>query len=170
MKFSIREAQLSDAELLIQYMQELASEPGIDLLFEPREFDISVEEESRHLQEYRELDNSIFLLAMSAEGQIIGALNCTGYKRKVGRHVTRLGISVRRGWRDRGVGQALMGSALDWARSSGIVKRVELQVFARNARAIHLYEKHGFELEGRLRRAIYKEGEHLDTLLMSLLM
>jgi RimJ/RimL family protein N-acetyltransferase len=42
-------------------------------------------------------------------------------------------------------------------------------VFANNLRAIRCYEKAGFVLEGRLRKAHFQNGEYLDILLMSVL-
>jgi putative acetyltransferase len=81
-----------------------------------------------------------------------------------------LGISVRKDWCDRGVGTALLRAAIDHARAGGVVKRIELAVFAQNARAIHVYEKLGFRHEGRRRNAVLKNGRYLDDLIMALLL
>lgn len=35
--------------------------------------------------------------------------------------------------------------------------------------AIHLYQKHGFVVEGRRRKVIYSRDEHVDDLIMALL-
>ncbi|MCS7072393.1 MAG: GNAT family N-acetyltransferase [Anaerolinea sp.] len=77
---------------------------------------------------------------------------------------------MRRDWRDRGVGTALMQTAIDWARASPVVQRVQLEVYARNARAIHLYEKFGFEHEGCKRRLYIQDGQPLDMLIMALIL
>ena len=68
------------------------------------------------------------------------------------------------------MGSALIRALIDWARAPGIVTRIELRVYARNARAIHVYEKLGFEREGLRRRAIFQDGEYQDDLLMALLL
>jgi len=47
--------------------------------------------------------------------------------------------------------------------------RVSLEVFAFNARAIHVYEKVGFRHEGRMRDALWWDGAPHDTLLMAAL-
>jgi putative acetyltransferase len=47
--------------------------------------------------------------------------------------------------------------------------RLELEVFTNNPRAIHVYEKVGFEIEGCKRRAVLKEDGYHDTYIMSLL-
>ena len=45
--------------------------------------------------------------------------------------------------------------------------RVELEVFSDNPRAIHLYEKMGFALEGCRRMAVVKNGRYVDEYVMS---
>ena len=47
------------------------------------------------------------------------------------------------------------------------MNRVELQVFANNAQAIHLYETLGFAHEGRRVRAVRVPGGYLDLLDMA---
>lgn len=42
----------------------------------------------------------------------------------------------------------LMEAALDWAEHSNTIRRLELTVQKRNKRAIHIYQKFGFEIEG----------------------
>lgn len=61
-----------------------------------------------------------------------------------------------------------MTRAMEWAKNTHVVKRIELFVYARNGAAIHLYKKFGFVEEGRLRGAIYQHGEYIDDLIMAL--
>jgi len=49
------------------------------------------------------------------------------------------------------------------------LQRIDLTLHAANERARRCYEKCGFRVEGRLRRAIYSEGEYRDELVMGLL-
>ncbi|MCE3255429.1 MAG: GCN5-related N-acetyltransferase [Rickettsiaceae bacterium] len=49
------------------------------------------------------------------------------------------------------------------------MNRVWLSVLEDNERAIKLYKKMGFVDEGRQREAIYKDGKHVDYLMMSIL-
>ena len=49
------------------------------------------------------------------------------------------------------------------------MNRVYLYVFADNDRAVRLYERAGFQVEGRLRQAHYAQGIFNDVLLMALL-
>ena len=49
------------------------------------------------------------------------------------------------------------------------LNRIYLQVLSDNTRAIHLYERCGFQIEGLLRRAVWKGGAFRDVLLMAAL-
>lgn len=49
------------------------------------------------------------------------------------------------------------------------LNRIYLQVFANNLRARRSYEKAGFLLEGTLRQAVYRHGQYIDMLIMSIL-
>lgn len=49
------------------------------------------------------------------------------------------------------------------------LNRIALDVYETNPRAIRSYEKVGFVHEGRKRQAMYKNGQYLDILLMSVL-
>lgn len=49
------------------------------------------------------------------------------------------------------------------------LNRVCLQVYANNPRAVRSYEKAGFVHEGCKRQAMYKDGQYVDILLMSVL-
>jgi ribosomal protein S18 acetylase RimI-like enzyme len=169
MEAIIRPAVPEDAQTIIAYVQRLVEEPGIDILLSPGEFNMTVAEEQAFISGCNAAENSLFLVA-EADGHIIGVLTCQGGKRRAVHHVTTLGMSVDKDWRDQGIGSRLMDYAVEWARRSGVVRRIELYVFARNARAIHLYEKYGFQIEGTHYRAIYRDGEYLDNLVMALLL
>ncbi len=49
------------------------------------------------------------------------------------------------------------------------LQRVELTVLESNDRARHVYEKCGFQYEGRKRKAVYKNGKFVDVLEYSIL-
>ncbi len=169
MSIIIREAQPEDAEQVIAHVQRLTEEPDIDIVTAPGEFNLTVEEEGQILADYAASNNSIFLVAETG-GRIIGLLNCKGGTRRATRHAVTLGLSIAREWRNQGVGGRLMERAIEWAKSTGNITRIELFVFVRNERAIHLYQKFGFVVEGRRQRAIYRNEEYLDDLMMALLL
>jgi len=168
-RVTVREAQPGDAGALLAFVRQTLAEPGLDIPLRPDEFDLSVEEEETILADYVASDNSIMLLA-ELNGAIVGQLGLRGSRRRALRHAAELGMMVSRDWRDQGIGTALMERAITWARGNGVLKRLELKVYTRNQRAIHLYQKFGFQVEGRRQRAVWQDGEWVDDHLMALLL
>jgi RimJ/RimL family protein N-acetyltransferase len=169
MEVIIREAIPSDAAQIIAYVNRLSEEPHSNIELSPGEFTLSVEDEARILSDFAASDNSIYLVA-EADGQIVGSLNCKGGKRRAIRHAVTLGMSVDQDWRSQGIGSQLMAQAIAWAKSTGIISRIDLAVFERNEKAIRLYKKFGFEIEGKHQKAIFRDGMYLDNLTMALLL
>jgi RimJ/RimL family protein N-acetyltransferase len=73
------------------------------------------------------------------------------------RHITWLGIAVRKKHWRRGVGTALMNEAISLAKESGYSKLM-LGTFEGNERAIPLYEKLGFRTEAYEDEEVYIDG------------
>ncbi len=83
------------------------------------------------------------------------------------RHTGSIGMMVHDQFQGRGIGRELLEALLHIAENFVGLTRVELQVFPDNERAINLYESCGFEHEGRMRKAVWRHGEHQDVLMMS---
>jgi RimJ/RimL family protein N-acetyltransferase len=165
----IREAKLDDAERLIAHITAIADEPDSQILLWSGELKLTIEEERKWISGNLDAENSTLLVAESGT-KIVGVLSCKGGEQKGTRHTTTLGISVHKDWRNQGVGRALMEQAIAWAKSTGVIKRIQLEVTAGNASGIHLYEKVGFVKEGLRRRGMFKYGEYLDTWMMAMLL
>lgn len=83
------------------------------------------------------------------------------------RHSAGLGIMVHKDFQGKGIGKALMHALIDLADNWLMLVRLELCVFADNEKAIALYEKMGFEVEGKRKMASIRAGEYADELSMS---
>jgi RimJ/RimL family protein N-acetyltransferase len=166
--YVIREATPDDAAGIIAHMEMIAAEPDNGITQSPGEMR-TLEEQRKVLMDDARADNAIFLVAVSDSGEIIGVANFRGGKRLSTRHTGGLGITVHRDWRDHGVGTAMMQHMIEWARHTGIVKRMELEVFTHNKRAFHVYKKLGFEVEGSKRKAYWRDGRYVDAYVMALL-
>lgn len=80
-----------------------------------------------------------------------------------------LGIWIaKRDW-DRGYGTDATRVLCRFGFRHMGLQRVDLNVFETNPRAARAYEKVGFKEEGRLRRAHFVGGRHVDTIVMGLL-
>ncbi|MET7638787.1 GNAT family N-acetyltransferase [Streptomyces sp. NPDC005438] len=81
-------------------------------------------------------------------------------------HVRQIrGLEVDRAARGRGVGRALVRSAIEGARLSG-ARRLTLRVLGHNRPARTLYESLGFRVEGVLPGEFHLAGEYVDDVLM----
>ena len=78
-----------------------------------------------------------------------------------------LGICVAAPAQGRGVGKALMAALLDYADNWAQVLRTELKVYCDNERAIGLYKRFGFEIEGTMRADALRNGEYVDVYAMA---
>lgn len=109
------------------------------------------------------------LFVAEAEGRIVGWCDISVMSRPGTEHCGVLGMGLLPQWRGRGLGRQLMEAALAKAAANGL-ERVQLDVYVDNARAIALYEKMGFELEGKRRRARKLDGVYTDILMMARLL
>ena len=79
-----------------------------------------------------------------------------------------IGIGERSEW-DMGYGTEAMEVLLDFGFGELRLERVYLHVFDFNARAMRVYERVGFTLEGTEREAYYRHGRYHDMHLMGIL-
>ena len=111
-------------------------------------------------------DGRYNLVAVVGE-KIIGHLGLDTFPNKPRRkHVGTFGISVHDDYQGQGVGGALMQACLDLADNWLNLERLELEVYADNDAAIHLYERFGFEREGLMRKHAFRDGAYVDSIVM----
>jgi putative acetyltransferase len=103
----------------------------------------------------------------SGEDIIIGTAGLTVNANHRTRHSGGMGIMIHKDYQNMGVGTALMEAIIDIADNWLMLIRVELTVFEDNERAIHLYEKFGFEKEGLKRLAGIRNGKYENEYLMA---
>jgi L-phenylalanine/L-methionine N-acetyltransferase len=102
-------------------------------------------------------------LVAEAEGRVVGSLGLHPVNRVRRRHVAMLGISVALDHQGRGVGNALLGAACGFADRWAQLLRIELTVFTDNARALALYQRHGFRIEGTHVAYALRDGRFADV-------
>lgn len=102
------------------------------------------------------------------DGKVVGSANLyTPTENLRRRHALGLGICVGLEGQGQGVGCALMKALLDYADRWAGVLRIELTVWVDNERAIALYRRFGFEIEGRLRAFALRGGDLVDAFTMA---
>jgi RimJ/RimL family protein N-acetyltransferase len=113
-------------------------------------------------------DPATVALVIEAEGDVVGDINLFDIDQR--NRLASVGISIwRPEHRDHGYGSDALHALLGWAFRQLNLHRVELSVAAQNERAIHVYEKLGFVVEGRRREVAFVDGCYSDDIVMSIL-
>jgi RimJ/RimL family protein N-acetyltransferase len=159
----IRDARLEDAQELAEAEQTIAQTPGF-LVSKP--FELKVEKFQSKIEELSQNSNSKYIVA-EVNHQIVGHALLEPLHLSAIQHVVHLTIAVHEGSQEKGIGKAMLGHLLEWAKKTTSVEKIELHVRSSNKRAISLYRKFGFQEEGRWKRRVkIKEGQYLDDVLM----
>ena len=161
----IREAETQDALDLIALLDQIGHESSFTSLDE-NGIAMSESEMELFIDQQAQSDNQIILLAFLND-ELVGVVNITADQRPRVRHIGDVFLGIKKAYWGNGLGSILMEEAIEWAQSSGSIRRLQLTVQKRNTAAVHLYEKMGFIIEGLQERgACIEGGEFLDVYLM----
>ena len=161
----IREAGSNDAAELVAFLNRVSLETDFTSL-DGDGILLTSEEMAIFLNKQASWDNQITLLAFLND-KIAGLVNITADQRKRVRHIGDLFIVIGKKYWNNGLGSFLLEEVVEWAQASDILRRLQLTVQTRNQAAVHLYQKHGFVIEGRQERGAYiEEGDFIDVYLM----
>ena len=164
-KLIIESAQIKDAEEIINFIKQVESETNF-LMREPGEFNMSIENERKFIENKLQNDKEIFLIAKVNE-KVIGTLGFTTIPYNRYKHRGQFGISIMKDFWNYGIGYRLIDTFINWADNMGIVK-ITLEVDSDNLRAIKLYKRFGFVQEGILKYDKYiGNGIYKDSITMA---
>lgn len=99
---------------------------------------------------------------------MVGDLYLAGAALRSGLHRADLGIGILATHRRAGGGTLLLRTAIVWARAEPNLHWIDLDVFADNPAAHHLYQASGFEEIGRTVDRVRVDGASLDDISMTL--
>ncbi|HEV2429753.1 MAG TPA: GNAT family N-acetyltransferase [Thermoplasmata archaeon] len=149
-------------ENYLKLYEEVKSHPDLGIILLPAPPSLGEEAEWFARLYRRVLEGATVAVVAEEEGHAVGL--CTVDRRgphRESQHLGVLGILVASGWRGRGIGRALLRSAID--RSRGSFDLIELSVFRSNDRARALYESVGFRSWGILPKGIVRDGRATDV-------
>jgi len=111
-----------------------------------------------------EKDQTFYLVA-EVDGHVVAnsEINRRGGSEK---HVGSIGIAIKNGFRDNGIGTEMMNALVKQAQKMGL-KVLTLTCFATNKRAMHVYEKVGFVQTGQIPKKHLREGKYVDEIIMT---
>ncbi len=99
--------------------------------------------------------------------RIVGSASLKFNSQEVFRHKAELGLTVHDDYQNLGIGTALLNHMLFIAKMKNL-KKVWLIVNTQNNRAIQLYKKAGFRVEGTLRKEMHFKGRYSDEYRMAI--
>lgn len=159
------EAEAADAPAFIAFMNQVATETDF-LVMDDTGFRLSRQEMEAIFEANLSNPRQLCLLAKCGE-EVIGAINVKTASPSRINHIGGIFLAVRKDYWGHGLGSILLEEVLAWAEEGQVLGRLELTVQIRNERAVQLYQKVGFEIEGIQRRGARTDaGEWLDLYYM----
>ena len=160
----LRVAEPGDAAALLRLKQRLDQETSF-MLLEASEREASVPALAQELEGMARSGNSAVIVAETG-GELAGYVQLAGGSFRRTRATAYVVIGVLASAGGRGLGRGLLENAKRWAAAHG-VHRLELTVMAHNTRAIRLYQRTGFSVEGRRAECLLVDGQFIDELYMA---
>ncbi|MCL4318499.1 MAG: GNAT family N-acetyltransferase [Firmicutes bacterium] len=166
LRIFIRPAQLEDSLNLGNLHQVLFEETSF-MLMEPDELPRDAEFWEHRMASFLNDSKNGFWVAQNERGMLVGFLRMHGNSSLRLAHSAQIVLGVKRSYWGQGIGTHLFETGEQWAKTHGLV-RLELTVMVPNRRALGLYHKMGFVVEGLRRQSIrYSHGEYVDEYLMA---
>ncbi|EJR54930.1 hypothetical protein IIM_01870 [Bacillus cereus VD107] len=108
---------------------------------------------------------NLFLVA-EVRNRIVGFSRCEGSDLKRLSHKVEFGVCILKEFWGYRIGKEFLQESINWADANK-VKKIALQVLETNDKAMHLYKKLGFEVEGVLKNdKRLSDGKYYNTVIM----
>jgi ribosomal protein S18 acetylase RimI-like enzyme len=154
----IREAGPADAEKLLALKLALDSETEF-MMLEPGE---------RSGVDESPASNAVVFVADDGE-RLVGYVEAERGAFRRNRHSAHVVVGVSREAAGRGLGRRLLERVEQWAHEASVT-RLELTVMEHNERALGLYRRQGYEVEGRRRNSLRVGGSYVDEFALAKLL
>jgi RimJ/RimL family protein N-acetyltransferase len=165
----IRKVDISDAPALLDFFKKVGSETDF-LMMDENGLGTTVQEEEMHLKQYDNPKRGLYLVAVNENGYIVGqsAISQEHPTCKKADHIYGLGIVILKDYWGQGIATQMMNQLINYAKEIGI-GRLDLYVVTTNEKAIGLYKKFGFKVEGTLKKCNKVGDEYQDEHIMALI-
>lgn len=163
---TIRPADKGDVESLVIFGIETFKNDRF-FLFSGTEISVFMNPEAQEQRLGLLAENGGLRLIAVDKESIIADVNIQGYPQMRRKHVRRIGMSVLPPYQGLGAGTAMLEWTIQWAEENE-VEKLELGVYASNPKAINLYRKMGFVVEGTEKKACkFEDGHYEDCIMMA---
>ncbi|NOX43922.1 MAG: GNAT family N-acetyltransferase [Gammaproteobacteria bacterium] len=159
----IREAKAGDEAELVNLFTTLDRETRF-MLMEPGERKTTIERQAKLIEEFAQSNSRVLFVANEGE-KLLGFLGGTSGTANRERHTIHIAMGVLASHWGKSIGTQLMQTMCVWAKANCFY-RIELTAMETNQRAIALYEKVGFEIEGVRKGSLKVDGNFVNELYM----
>ncbi|ALX49623.1 acetyltransferase [Lentibacillus amyloliquefaciens] len=151
----IRPIEVEDAEKILKLNKRIDAS-GF-MLHEPGERKTTACQQKEAIEKITLEERSVFFVA-EADGHLTGFIAAFGGKLKRNKHSAYLALGVHDGFYGQGIATSLITKVFEWADDTDI-SRLELTVIKDNEKAIKLYQKMGFQIEGEKVHSLMIDGQ-----------
>lgn len=162
----LRSPEEHDVNKFIEYLKITSNETHFMARY-PEEVNMDINEQINFITNILASDKDILISAF-INNELIGTIGLTCIKNHIKtKHRATLGISIKKEYWNKGIGNILIKEALNQGIKMGY-KQVKLGVFSNNIKAKSLYEKNGFEVWGNINHAFkLKDGTYYNEIIMA---
>ncbi|ARI79237.1 hypothetical protein HM131_15495 [Halobacillus mangrovi] len=153
-----------EARAFVSLSNQLEKESDF-LLYEAGERGMSIEKARSLIESIGKQENSV-LFAARDHNKLIGHVMCIGGSAKRNRHSAKVVTGVLAGYQGKAWASQLFAKVDRWAIDHHI-HRLELTVMIHNERALKLYKKIGFKVEGIKKQSLLVNNKWVDEYLMA---
>jgi len=164
---NIRPVSETDGEKFLALCTSLDRETQF-MMLEPGERTMTVAEQDQRIKNLVATENQMIFVAED-EGKLVGYLGAYGGGFKRNRHCAYVVTGILQSHTGQGIGKQFFKALDEWALSHGI-HRLELTVMSHNERAVHLYQKMGFVVEGIKKDSLRVNDSFVDEFYMAKLL
>jgi RimJ/RimL family protein N-acetyltransferase len=158
----LRTPRWSDLDDMLGFINSLVEEEAMIAMEKKKTRDEEINWVTDNLKQLEK--NQHMSIVAEVDGHMVGSCELTPRFERL-KHYGRLGIALRDGYRDAGIGQEMMKEMEKHASRLG-VEFIALEVFSINYNAIHVYEKLGYKKVGSYPDGVKYRGEYVDSLHM----
>ena len=164
---NIRMIAPEDAQQFLELNHKLDDETKW-MLLEPGERTNTAEQTRNRIEHTLKQDNEA-VFVVEVENTLVGYASVIGGYLNRTKHKASVVTGILQEYAGKGIGSRLFDSLMLWAKESPL-RRLELTVMTHNERAIALYQKFGFQIEGRQEGSLMIDGVLVDEFGMALLL
>lgn len=164
----IRAITESDSEQFLLLCKALDQQTRF-MMLEPGERTTTVEEQRQRIRSVLSQAENQIIFVVEAENRLLGYLAALGGSYRRNQHSAHVVVGILQEYAGHGLGKQLFQTLDTWAVQHKL-HRLELTVMCHNERAVHLYQKMGFKIEGVKRDSLQVDERYVDEYYMAKLL